>query len=212
MLEKEMGERIATLRAEKEETQQQLADSLGVKRETIKFWEGGNRQIKGGDIIKIAKHFGVSTDYLLGISDIKAPETSIQAVCDITGLSEKTIFSIQFFKGLNNKELNAMLTNDCFRDILSSMGQLNYYSEYLRDEMKYSEHLSFYEKYEENEKLLRELFQKFRFYRFEAVSSFMKLIDRLYKSDDAEKCYTTLTEEIETYKIHKKYDRGANET
>ena len=212
MLEKEIGEKIATLRAEKQETQQQLADSLGVKRETIKFWEGGNRQIKGGDIIKIARHFGISTDYLLGISDVKAPETSMQAVCDMTGLSEKSILSIQIFKALHNEELNAMLTDDCFSDVLSSMDSLNYYSEFLQDQIKYSEHLSFYEKNEENEKLLRELFQKFRFYRFEAVSFFMKLIDRLYKSDDAEKCYETLIEKIGTYKAHKKFDRGANDT
>lgn len=212
MLEKEIGERIAALRVEKEETQQQLADSLGVKRETIKFWEGGNRQIKGGDIIKIARHFGISTDYLLGISDVKAPETSMQAVCDMTGLSEESIFSLQILKKFHDKELNAMLTDDCIGDILSSMSELDYYSKFIRDLIEDLEVQIFYEKYEENEKLLREVFQKFRFYRFEVFSSFMKLIDRLYKSYDVEKCYETLTEEIETYKAHKKYDRGKSET
>ena len=43
--------------AERGETQQELADALDVRRETVKFWESGDRQIKGADIVKLAKLF-----------------------------------------------------------------------------------------------------------------------------------------------------------
>ena len=51
--------RIGKLRTAAGESQQQLADSLMVKRETVKFWESGERQIKGADIVALAKHFNL---------------------------------------------------------------------------------------------------------------------------------------------------------
>lgn len=62
-----LAKRIKTLRANAGESQQQLADMLDVKRETVKFWEIGARQIKATDLAKLALHFGVSVDYLLGL-------------------------------------------------------------------------------------------------------------------------------------------------
>lgn len=64
-LQKEIGQRIKQLRGDSE-SQQQLGDAIGVSREIIQHWERGSRQIKAEHLCKIAKHFGVSTDYLLG--------------------------------------------------------------------------------------------------------------------------------------------------
>lgn len=87
--------RISQLRKRAGESQQELADSIGVKRETVKFWESGERKLKGADIVKLAKHYKVSTDYLLGLSDYETPKLDIRAMCEYTGLTESSLFSLQ---------------------------------------------------------------------------------------------------------------------
>lgn len=90
-----IGTRIGILRARRGESQQELADSIGVKRETIKFWESNSgRHIKDTDIIKLARHFGVSADYLLGLKEVESPDPDMQAVCAFTGLSQEAVQGI----------------------------------------------------------------------------------------------------------------------
>lgn len=74
MYGKVIAENISKLRTEHNETQQQLADAIGVSRVLIMHYENATRQIKAGTIVKIAKHFDVSADYLLGLSPIKTPD------------------------------------------------------------------------------------------------------------------------------------------
>lgn len=81
-----IGERIRSLREEKGFTQQGLADSLHVKRETINMWENGFRDLKTGSVVLLADFFDVSADYLLGRTDCKSPDMDMQAVCKKTGL------------------------------------------------------------------------------------------------------------------------------
>lgn len=82
---------VRELRQQRGESQADLADALGEKRETVKFWEAGKRYFKAGDIIAIANHFDVSADYLLGRSEAPTSDKDLQAVCDYTGLSPDTI-------------------------------------------------------------------------------------------------------------------------
>lgn len=67
MTTEEIGTRLKHLRVSANEIQQDVADDIGVRRETIKFWECGKRQIKATDLAKICKHFHVSADYILGL-------------------------------------------------------------------------------------------------------------------------------------------------
>jgi len=66
-----IGEIIRQLRIENKETQKHLANELGVKRETVNQWENGARDLKTQCIINLAKHFNISADYLLGLTNIK---------------------------------------------------------------------------------------------------------------------------------------------
>ena len=61
--------RLKELRIERGLTQQQLADYLDVDRTTVMKWERGERETNFTMLIKIAKFFQVTTDYLLGVSD-----------------------------------------------------------------------------------------------------------------------------------------------
>ena len=83
--------RILTLREENGESQEDVAKGIGESRETVRNWEVGTRKIKAESIVKLAKHFGVSSDYLLGLSEVKSAAKNIQTAIKVTGLSEKAV-------------------------------------------------------------------------------------------------------------------------
>lgn len=59
-------ENIELLRKEHQMTQQEVADVLGCNREVYRRYEKGTREMPASMIIKLAKYYLVSTDYLLG--------------------------------------------------------------------------------------------------------------------------------------------------
>ena len=50
-------------------TQIEFSQSIGVKQQTYAQWELGHRQPKIQELIRLALHFGVSTDWILGLSN-----------------------------------------------------------------------------------------------------------------------------------------------
>ena len=67
---KKFNENLKDLRKEKGLTQKQLALELNVSEDCIYFWEKGRSEPSIIDLINIAKCFGVTIDYLVGLSDI----------------------------------------------------------------------------------------------------------------------------------------------
>ena len=65
-----LADRLRQLRAQEKKTQQQVADYLGITRPAYTAYEKGNRTPDYDLLTKIADYFGVSTDYLLGRTDI----------------------------------------------------------------------------------------------------------------------------------------------
>lgn len=65
----QFGVRIKDLRLDKALTQQQLAMELGVLARTVSHWENGVQECDFDMLIRLAKFFDVSTDYLLGVTD-----------------------------------------------------------------------------------------------------------------------------------------------
>ena len=72
----------------------------------------------------IADYYGVSTDFLLGRTNTRSPNTDIQAVCNTIGLSEKAIFLLQKWNQSNyyNKYISTILENPNFERILDEIG------------------------------------------------------------------------------------------
>ncbi len=58
----------------------QLANELGVTKQCVSNWENDNILPSLDMLLKIAKYFNVTTDYLLGVSN--------DNIIDVTGLSE----------------------------------------------------------------------------------------------------------------------------
>lgn len=65
-----LGERICALRKELGWSQVELAKKLSVAKQTVSNWENENIQPSIEMLIRLAKLFNVSTDYLLGLDDI----------------------------------------------------------------------------------------------------------------------------------------------
>ena len=92
-LREQVGERITVLREARGLSQRDLSDELAklglvVRRETITQWENGTRDLKTEYLAKLSEFFGVSTDWLLGLTD--APERTPAAV-DELGLSPDAV-------------------------------------------------------------------------------------------------------------------------
>ena len=87
----EINNRIGKLRSELGLSGREFAEKLGVTRSTVNNWETGGYNVKADDIEKICNTFNVSADWLIGISDVKNPETTVQAIHNYTGLSEQAI-------------------------------------------------------------------------------------------------------------------------
>ena len=64
--------RIEDLRIDNDKTQQEIADFLGCQREVYRRYEKGTRTMPIDFLIKLAKYYSVSLDYLVGISDEKS--------------------------------------------------------------------------------------------------------------------------------------------
>jgi len=64
-----LGTRLKELREEKNLTQKQLADKLGLNSVTYLHYEKSQREPPLSLLADIAKFFDVSVDYLLGLKD-----------------------------------------------------------------------------------------------------------------------------------------------
>ena len=63
--------RLEELRTDSDKTQQQIADLLNCPREVYRRYEKGIREIPVWALLKLADHYDVSTDYILGRTNKK---------------------------------------------------------------------------------------------------------------------------------------------
>ncbi len=66
----EFSEKLVTLRKAKELTQEQLAEKLGISRQSVSKWESGQAVPELEKIVALSAVFDVTTDYLLKSSEI----------------------------------------------------------------------------------------------------------------------------------------------
>lgn len=68
---KKFCERLYTLRKEQNLTMERFGIVMEVTKQAVCRWENGERQPSLEMVVRIAEFYGVSTDYLLGVSDIR---------------------------------------------------------------------------------------------------------------------------------------------
>lgn len=78
-----MGEKLRTLRTEKNLTQRQVADRIGLAISAVSSYESGTRYPSYDVLVKLARIFHVSTDYLFGITNTRN--------IDVDGLNDNEI-------------------------------------------------------------------------------------------------------------------------
>lgn len=75
------GERLTELRNEKGLSQDAISTELGVSKNSIYYYENEKRVPDANTIIKFARFFDVTTDYLLGLDNVRThDETILQAL------------------------------------------------------------------------------------------------------------------------------------
>lgn len=82
-----LNEKIKKLRLSYNLSQVDIANRLGVSKQCVSNWENDNVQPSIEMLVKIAKLFNVSADYLLDLDE--------KELLDVQGLSEKEIAHIK---------------------------------------------------------------------------------------------------------------------
>ncbi len=83
-----VGDKLRTLRNERNLSQDRLAKKVSVTRASIATYESGNRLPSLYVLVRLARALGVTTDYLLGVSSDKT------SFLDVSGLTPKQIESL----------------------------------------------------------------------------------------------------------------------
>ena len=65
-----IGERLAEVRKDHGDTQQTLADKMSVTKYTVSSWEQEKSEPNHEILTRICRLYGISSDYLLGLSNI----------------------------------------------------------------------------------------------------------------------------------------------
>lgn len=66
--------RIEDLRVDHDKTQIEVAEYLNMQRGVYRRYEKGEREIPVWAVIKLAKYYHTSTDYILGLTGHKEPK------------------------------------------------------------------------------------------------------------------------------------------
>ncbi len=84
--------RLAELRKEKGLTQGELADKIGISRQSVTLYERETRIPDIEVLAKLAEFFGVTSDYLIGLEDYRAHE--LVSVGQYTGLDDGALCAL----------------------------------------------------------------------------------------------------------------------
>lgn len=100
------------------------AGALRVDKKDFGRFLQGNKQMTVKFLMQFAEYFGVSADYLLGLSDVETPNTDLRAVCEYTGLSQKSVETLHFAKMVKSPlspvmaaMVNAVTDDDVLREL-----------------------------------------------------------------------------------------------
>ena len=117
-------------------THQEIADGVGVSRQTIGQFMLGNTRPDIDTLGKLADFFNVSTDYLLCRTDIKSTDTTIQDICEYIGCNEMVIEQMKYLFKKHSKGyvdfLNLFFRDDTLLYLFLNIYKVNSQSKHYR--------------------------------------------------------------------------------
>lgn len=136
-------ERFQELIRDSGKTRQVIAQEIGCDTSTVTKQFNGDMKISVDYLVKYARYFGVSTDYLLGLTDSATLNQDIRVISDFTGLNDESIQALRLDTSEEiRKILNFFLSDTgyaIFYDLCVSMVSLPFYYNFLAG---YREHIT----------------------------------------------------------------------
>lgn len=93
-----LAERLTELMKVNDKKQADIAELLEVTRQSVSQYCGGVSLPPVDKLVMLADYFDVSTDYLLGRTDVKTTDTTVKEICAYTGLCEEAIKVLKYFE------------------------------------------------------------------------------------------------------------------
>lgn len=167
-------------------TNQEIADGVGVSRQTIGQFILGKTYPDINTLVRLADYFEVTTDYLLCITDYRLDAPTITNACETTGLSEDTILMLCHYSG-GGKEI----FDDIASDLLVELEHIaNYKQAYNESSAKLVE----LHKKQSTEGITKKDLLKIesqiasqiqlcKFYEFECTEILKSIIDRYFEKE-----------------------------
>lgn len=114
-------------------SQVELANILGVSRQTVNNWTLGKSEPKYETLVKIAQHFNVTVDWLLGMPNAsKEINADKHQVMITTGLCEEAVDELLYVTSRYQPAIEYLLSMNCFsnamRDLHHALGISNNFS------------------------------------------------------------------------------------
>ena len=121
-------------------TQDEIAKTIGTSRQNVGNWISGKAKPDIYALAKISKAYQVSTDYLLGLTDIQTKNGDVSAFCGVSGISENAALHLLFNQHADI--FNKMIECFVFDDFLSVLHYLTEQSEYWIEQAKQNDNIS----------------------------------------------------------------------
>ena len=119
------SERLTQLRENRGLKRQEVADALEISRASLEYYEKGQRKPDIEVAARIAKYYGVSTDYLVGVSaaQVTASENeTLKTVCDYLGISEASAEQVSYLTSIGyNTNMDAILSSEIIEILATSL-------------------------------------------------------------------------------------------
>lgn len=119
-----LSKRLFELREEKGLNQSDVADAVGISYISVGNYENAARIPKADVVVKLADFFDVSSDYLLGRTNIRKPEAPLTEVLEAIKTGMDFLITEKYLSLFFNAPLPKSAQNDAFRPTENSTGKL----------------------------------------------------------------------------------------
>lgn len=93
----------------------EISKGTGIERSLVNKHYNGDRQIQPHHIVKYAKYFNVSSDYLLGLSPVKTTDINKKKICEYTRLTDESVLALaEFLPDENISVLNFFMVESLY--------------------------------------------------------------------------------------------------